>query len=95
MRKEQDIFRYSSLEGLTSNVTVSSDRKVITLSLSAEDTSNWNSINVIYNASSEDYEFSLNGNEFKVGYEYNIYSKDGYTATSCYVPAHSFSIVYQ
>ena len=94
MRKAQDIFRYGKLTGLESNVIVSSDRKVITLELSAEDTSDWKNVKVIYNAGDTEYEFKMDGNEFYLGFEYNEYIPNGTASTSAYVPSGSFAVIY-
>ena len=94
MRKEQNIFHYPSVTGLDSNVVVSEDKRMITLELSGLFTTDWQNVKVIYNNSAENYEFTMNGSEFHVGFINNTYTKESEAVTAITVPAASFAVIY-
>ena len=73
---------------------VSEDKRMITLELSGLFTTDWQNVKVIYNNSAENYEFTMNGSEFHVGFINNTYTKESEAVTAITVPAASFAVIY-
>lgn len=94
MRKEQNIFHYPSVEGLDSNVVVSENKRMITLELTGLFTTDWQNVKVIYNNEATNYEFTMEGSEFHVGFINNTYTKESEAVTTVTVPAASFAVIY-
>ena len=94
MRKEQNIFHYPSVNGLDSTVTVSDNKKVITLDLSSLFSTDWKNVKVVYNNDVLDYNLTMDGSEFHVGFANNTYTKTSEAVTSLKVPSGTFAVIY-
>lgn len=94
MRKEQNIFHYPTLNGIDANVTVSDNKKMITLDLASTFSTDWTNVKVVYNNDVLDYNLTMDGSEFNVGFANNTYTKVGETVTTLKVPSGTFAVIY-
>ena len=94
MRREQNIFHNSSMEGLDATLERGSDRKSLQMTLFNENANGWKEVKVIYNASSTDSLVYESPSSFKIGYQDGIYSANSESITSVTVPLLSFVVLY-
>jgi pullulanase len=94
MRREQNIFHNSSMEGLDITLERGTDRKSLQMSLFNENANGWKEVKVIYNASSTDSLVYESPSSFKIGYQDGIYSANSESVTSVTVPLLSFVVLY-
>ena len=94
MRKEQNIFHYPTLNGIDANVTVSDNKKMITLDLASTFSTDWTNVKVVYNNDVLDYNLTMDGSEFNVGFANNTYTKVGDNVTTLKVPSGTFAVIY-